>query len=105
MYRFYYFVISFFLFQGCSSKNSPPLQQQDLSKYSEMSVIDARSLDGCGFLLEDKSAVRYQPINLPDSVSIDGLKIFVLFVNEKNLMTTCMGGKLIRITDIKVLKK
>ncbi len=105
MFRFYCFVILFSSLQSCSSKNSPPLQPLDLSKYTEMSVVDARSLDGCSFLLEDKGAVRYQPVNLPDSVSIDGKKIYVLFVDEKNKMTTCMGGRLIRITDVKVLKK
>ncbi len=105
MYRFYHCLILLFILQGCSSKNSPQQLPFDLSIYSEMRVVDARSLDGCGFLLEDKSTVRYQPVNLPDSVLIDGKKIYVLFVDEKNKMTTCMGGKLIRITDIKVLKK
>jgi hypothetical protein len=105
MCKIYCFFILFFVVAGCSSKNSPPLQQLDLSKYTEMNVVDARSLDGCSFLLEDNSAVRYQPVNLPDSVAVDGKKIFVLFVDEKNKMTTCMGGRLIRITDVKVLKK
>jgi hypothetical protein len=70
-----------------------------------MNVVDARSLDGCSFLLEDKNSTRFQPVNLPDSLAVDGKKIFILFVDEKNKMTTCMGGRLIRITDVKVLKK
>ncbi len=105
MVKMYGIYILFVLLSACKAKSVLQVQQLDLSKYLEVSVVDARSLDGCKFLLEDKHSFRYQPVNLPDSVSLNGKNIFILYTNEKDLFTTCMGGKLIRITDIKVLKK
>lgn len=105
MYRIYCCAFFLSVILGCSVKKESIIPPPDLSKYLEVSVVDARSVDGCGFLLQDKNAVRYQPVNLPDSVATEGKKIFILFAVEKSSMTTCMGGRLIRISDIKVLKK
>lgn len=105
MGRFYLALLLFFMCSSCKSNSDVVNSKNVLTNYLEVKVVDARGLAGCGFLLEDKNSVRYQPVNLADSLTLDGKKIFILFVDEKNKMTTCMGGRLIRITDVKVLKK
>lgn len=65
-----------------------------------VTVKDSRSLDGCEFLLIKENGEQLQAINLPDSVMIDHMELFVTFVVEKS-MSTCMAGQIVRLTGIR----
>jgi hypothetical protein len=97
------FVIPF-LCIGCKSTK---ILESDFAKqgYSILTVLDKRKVDGCQFLLTDDNNKIYEPINLPDSVRVSGLKIGAKFSFMKGGVSACMGGPLIKISDIVYLKK
>jgi len=81
--------------------------ESDLTKqgYTIVTVLDNRKVDGCQFLLADDNNKRYEPSNLPDSVRVNGLKIGVKFSFVKGGVSACMGGPLIKVSEIVYLKK
>lgn len=74
-----------------------------LLKYSEFTVIDNSGLDGCAFMLKGMNNIFLEPVNLPDSLRIDKLKLWIKFVPAKG-HSVCMAGELITITDIRIKK-
>ncbi len=92
------------LFVGCKSTQNI---ESDFVKqgYTIVKVLDTRKVDGCQFLLSDDNNKRYEPTTLPDSVKVNGLKIGVKFNFVKGAVSVCMGGPLIRISEIVYLKK
>ena len=97
------FVIPF-LFIGCKSTKS---LESDFVKqgFTIVTVLDNRKVDGCQFLLAEDNNKRYEPATLPDSVRVNGLKIGVKFSFVKGGVSACMGGPLIKVSEIVYLKK
>jgi hypothetical protein len=98
------------VFSACSAgKQSAPvsLEKETMQnlKYSPVTVIDRRNLDGCDFMLQMTDSSFLEPINLPDSVRINGLKLWLLFHTAKDRVSICMSGKIIIIDDLKVRNK
>ena len=89
---------------GCKSTKTI---ESDLIKqgYTIVTVLDNRKVDGCQFLLADDNNKRYEPSVLPDSVKVNGLKIGVKFSFVKGGVSACMGGPLIKVSEIVYLKK
>ena len=97
------FVIPF-LFIGCKSTKS--LESEFVKQgFTIVTVLDNRKVDGCQFLLVDDNNKRYEPATLPDSVRVNGLKIGVKFSFVKGGVSACMGGPLIKVSEIVYLKK
>lgn len=57
-------------------------------------------VDGCSFLITLESGKRLNPINLDDEFKKEGLKIFITYISQNDIMTTCMAGEVVKITDI-----
>ncbi len=93
-----------FLVVGCKPAQN---MESNYTKqgYTIVTVLDNRKVDGCQFLLADNNNKRYESVNLPDSVKIDGLKLGLKFSFLKSGVSICMGGPLIKINEIVYLKK
>jgi hypothetical protein len=104
MNKFKLALISSCLFVSCKSTKT---MESSLTKegYSIVTVLDNRNVDGCQFLLADDNNKRYEPINLSDSLKVNGLKIGVKFSFVKGGVSVCMGGPLIKVNEIVYLKK
>ena len=95
-------------FYGCAGRNKVDksvIPTADWSKYEKLTVVDMRSLDGCGFLLAKNESTLLNPLNLPDSLSKNGKVIWVKYILRNDKMTTCMSGKTIQIEDVKLMQK
>ena len=96
--------VSLLFVAGCKSTKN---LESDLTKqgFVIVTVLDNRKVDGCQFLLADYNNKRYEPATLPDSVRVNGLKIGVKFSFVKVGVSACMGGQLIKVSEIVYLKK
>ena len=72
-------------------------------KFIPVTVTDFSGLDGCTFLLLKENGEKLQPVNLPDSLQKDKLRIRITFVPE-HAMGICMAGQMVRITGIQTIK-
>jgi hypothetical protein len=92
------------IFVGCKPTKT---MESSLTKegYSIVTVLDNRKVDGCHFLFTDENNKTYEPTNLPDSVKVNGLKLGVKFSYIKGGVSSCMGGTLIKVSEIVYLKK
>jgi len=104
MNKFKLALISTCLFVSCKSTKTI---ESSFTKqgYSIVTVLDNRKVDGCQFLFSDDNNKRYEPTNLPDSVKVNGLKIGVKYNFVKGGISACMGGPLIKVSEIVYLKK
>ena len=96
--------VSLLFVAGCKSTKN---LESDLTKqgFVIVTVLDNRKVDGCQLLLADYNNKRYEPATLPDSVRVNGLKIGVKFSFVKGGVSACMGGQLIKVSEIVYLKK
>jgi hypothetical protein len=95
---------------GCAaSKNTsspaPAISTSVPDKYETVTVTDARTLDGCGFLLIRKDASYLNPVNLPDSLHQQGNIISIKFHPLPGRMSICMSGTVIFLEDVKIDSK
>ena len=88
------------LFVGCSQKHTPATGATDIG-YTKATVIDSRELDGCTFLLELPDGTKLEPTNLPDAFKKHNLAVKIKYIPNKEVVSICMAGKMITITDIK----
>ncbi len=80
---------------------SPPVLVK--GKFIPVTVTDYSGLDGCSFLLIKENGEKLQPVNLPDSLKRDQLRIRITFVPE-SAMGICMAGQMVRITGVQTIK-
>ena len=67
-------------------------------------VKDHTGLDGCKYLIELKSGEKLQPIEVVDNFQWkDGQKISFSYEEVPDAMTTCMAGKVVKVTCIKLI--
>lgn len=85
---------------GCKTfkeKSKPEGETKPINpKNTFVTVVDMRNLDGCGFVLRNEDETLLIPINMPDSLKVINLKLFVNYSEVKSI-STCMAGKLVVI--------
>ena len=65
-----------------------------------VTVKDFKGLDGCSFLLQVNDTLKYEPVELADSLKQDGLKLYIRYQTVKDHMSICMAGMPVRITEV-----
>ena len=99
-------------FEACCKKTNPDKGKQNTSvaagttkredikdDFQSATVINMTALDGCQYLLKLESGEKLNPINLPDSLRQDNIKIRVKYI-PSDLPTICMSGKTVKITAV-----
>ena len=67
--------------------------------FSAVIVRDFSGLDGCAFLLVKDDSTRFEVVNFPDSLKVDGKELYVRTAHVKDFMSICMGGKPVRLVE------
>lgn len=68
-------------------------------------TINRFEIDGCSFLITIEGGKKLNPLNLGEEFKKDGLNIWFKYIYQKEVMTTCMAGDVIKITEIKNAEK
>jgi hypothetical protein len=66
-------------------------------------VVDFTQLDGCGFLLQLNDSTKLIPLNFPDSLKKNNLRIKIKY-HTVNKNTICMAGKTVELILVKYNK-
>lgn len=94
---------------ACHKKTTPALAQSDNElrnlKYIPAKVVLQTGLDGCGYLLALDDGKMLEAINLSDTLKKNDLKLWIKYHPEKNAMSVCMSGMVVRIDDVKPRSK
>jgi hypothetical protein len=80
-------------------------QAPDYAKegYVKATVIHLE-LDGCNFLLKLDSGKRLEAIGLPEELKQENMQVWIKYVPNKDVMSTCMAGDIVKLTDYKIAK-
>lgn len=85
---------------------------QNTNKYKDYKkgTVTKFDVDGCSFIITIQDENQSDPtipedrliaVNLEDQYKQDGLKIWIMYVPEKQeSLSTCMAGEIVRITAI-----
>lgn len=68
--------------------------------FVKATVVDNTGLDGCRFMLLLESGQKVQPLNLEENFLKDGMKVWVKYTVEKDAMSVCMAGEIVKIISI-----
>lgn len=68
--------------------------------FVKATIVDKTGLDGCRFMLQLEDGKMLQPLNLDEKYMKDGLQVWVQYKVQKDVMTVCMAGDVINITEI-----
>lgn len=64
-------------------------------------VVDYTGLDGCGFVIELDNGEKLEPAKYPQHFQFyDGQRVALNYAERRDLMSTCMVGKIVEITQI-----
>lgn len=98
-YRTLIVILMVLNFWGCTSSKRVVADEKVMlnQKYIPVTVKDASGLDGCSFLLIKDSLTSFQPVEFPDSLKVDGMKLWIKF-SFVNQMSVCMAGQSIKLT-------
>jgi hypothetical protein len=94
------------IFLGSCASNKKYFEDENemiIQKYVPVTVKNATGLDGCSFLLVKDSVTSFQPVDLSDSLKLDGLKLWIKF-SVVNQMSVCMAGQSIKLSAAKYRK-
>jgi len=113
---FYLLVFSGMLLFSCknkkhvASKNTVVVQNTNKYKDYKKGTVTKFDVDGCSFIITIQDENQSDPtipedrliaVNLEDQYKQDGLKIWIMYVPEKQeSLSTCMAGEIVRITAI-----
>ncbi len=98
------------IFAGCKAKkeaNKKDTREQTALPKEQPGVDgvlkNMAGLDGCKWMIELANGDKLQPTNLAafDITLVDGKKVFVDYVVQTGVMSTCMAGKVVKIIAIK----
>lgn len=95
------FVFSLFVVNS-SAQEKPKKINYTKEGYVKAKVIKYE-VDGCGFLVElaDKQKTKLMPDKLNDKLKKNNQKVWIKYtLPKKQLMSTCMAGQAIEVTDI-----
>lgn len=97
------------LFTSCHKKTSVIIIQTDddlrSQNYVPAKVVLQTEIAGCGYLLALEDGKMLQPLNLNDTLKSNDLKLWIKYHPEKNAMSVCMMGAIVRIDDVKPRNK
>lgn len=68
-------------------------------------VVTKYDVDGCTFLITLENGKRLHPLNLDEAYQIDGLGVWIKYIFQREAITVCMAGEVIKITAIEKEKK
>lgn len=84
--------------KGSTEEVAPPVKSA-----GEKGVLKNMSgLDGCKWMIELDNGTKLQPTNLAafDIALEDGKPVNVVYTEQTGVMSTCMAGKVVKITTI-----
>src|SRR5438105_11886933 len=86
---------------SCHKKTSMAVIQTDEElrnlNYVPAKIILQTELAGCGYMLALEDGKMLEPLNLNDTLKQNNLKIWVKYHIEKNAMSVCMMGTIVRV--------
>ncbi len=103
-----YLILIFILFiVSCNKKTAITIAENDFSKqnYIPAKVVLQTELAGCGYMLALEDGSMLQPINLNDTLKQNDLKLWIKYRHEKNAMSVCMMGVVVKIDEVKLRSK
>ena len=65
-------------------------------------TVVSYQFDGCSWILLLENGKKLQPNKLPPEFQKDQLKVWIKFVIQKNVVSTCMTGDPIALTEIEL---
>lgn len=68
--------------------------------FVKATITDNTGLDGCRFLIQLESGQKLEPVNLDSTFHKDGKKVWLKYQEEKDAMSICMAGEIVRIISI-----
>lgn len=105
MKRNLYSIALIIFFMSCSPSENPSVSTKSNGVIAEqMVVVNKTGLDGCGFLLQRADSSLLEPVNLPSDFLIDQIQVKVSYRELSDRMSVCMAGKIVQITEIKLVK-
>ena len=73
-------------------------------KYTSAEIYYPEGMDGCPYLVKLEDEKTLEPVNLPDSMKIPTVKIWIRYHIDRLKMSTCMMGEIIVVDDIQLRK-
>lgn len=73
-------------------------------KYVPAKVVLQTELAGCGYLLALEDGKMLEPTNLNDTLKQNNLRLWIKYHVEKNAMSVCMVGTIVKVEDVKLLR-
>jgi hypothetical protein len=96
-------LVSILITGACRSgklTSNPQLQGPSSNKGVAATVVDARSIAGCGFMLQLQDSSLLNPDVLEEPFRQDGLKVYVQYSEVKQIPGTCMRGRNVHIIQV-----
>jgi hypothetical protein len=73
--------------------------------FTAVTVRNFTGMDGCNYVLDVNDSLRYEPVDLADSLKQDSLRLWIRYIAVKGHMSICMMGPAIKITEARYCKK
>jgi hypothetical protein len=98
------FIVLFFSCSACRNSKTSAVEES-VAGYTAVTVRNFTGMDGCSFVLVVNDSLRYEPVDLADSLKQDELQLWIRFKPVKDHMSICMAGTAIKITEARYRKK
>lgn len=105
------FALSTLGFISCCQKKASSTETEKKNvqvDYSKEGYVHAKvfhyDLDGCNLMLKLDNDKKLEVVGMPEDLKYEGIEVWIKFVPAKDVMSTCMAGQLVRITDYKIIK-
>lgn len=92
------FVLSLALLASCKKSECADREKGTLKNYT--------GLDGCAWIIELDNGQKLEPLNLDEFIAspADGMKVRVNYIDDIEMASICMVGKIARINCLEKLK-
>jgi len=88
----------------CACNSTKKTNTTDMKCEHTGIVKDHTGLDGCKYLIELKNGDKLQPVEVVDNFQWqDGQQINFSYEEMPDAMTTCMAGKVVKVTCVEVI--
>jgi hypothetical protein len=68
--------------------------------YTKVTVTNmSGKLDGCKYLLFLADGSKLEPVNLAEDKRVDGLQAWIKYEAVTDMMSICMAGKMVRVSE------
>ena len=93
---------------SCHKKTSTVIIQTDEElrnlNYIPAKVVLQTELASCGYMLALEDGKMLEPLNLNDTLKQNNLRLWIKYHVEKNAMSVCMMGTIVKVEDAKFLR-